>query len=81
MTELFHPGKVLLDQFINGRKVSESRVAAAIGVSPDQLDEVIQGKQPISEEIAHGLGKYFDLSPQYWLNLQEDFDDMNGLRT
>jgi len=46
----------------------------AIGVSPMRISHVVNGSRPVTAELALLLGRAFGQTPQYWLNLQADFD-------
>jgi len=36
--------------------------------------EVVRGQRSISADVALRLGKYFAVTPQFWMNLQADYD-------
>ena len=54
--------------------VSQAVLARVIGVSPMRISYVVKGARPITAELALLLGRAFDQSPQYWLNLQARYD-------
>jgi antitoxin HigA-1 len=43
-------------------------------VSPSKITQLIQETQPLTAELALRLGRYFDISPMFWLNLQNHYD-------
>ncbi len=45
-----------------------------MGVSPMRINHVINGKRPVTAELALRLGRYFRQNPQYWINLQSRYD-------
>lgn len=49
-----------------------------IGVSPMRISHVFRGGRPVTAESALLFGRAFDPSPQYWLNLQADYDLKNA---
>jgi len=53
---------------------SQAAFARVIGVSPMRISHVIKGARPVTAELALLFGRAFDQSPQYWLNLQDDYD-------
>ncbi len=69
-----HPGEVLLEEFIKPMNLSQNQVALAIRVPARRLNEIIQGKRRITADTALRLGRYFQMSPQFWLGLQMDYD-------
>ncbi|MBI4756189.1 MAG: HigA family addiction module antidote protein [Betaproteobacteria bacterium] len=68
-----HPGEHLAET-LGELGVSQAQFARTIGVSPMRVSHVINGTRPVTAELALLFGRAFDQSPQYWLNLQADFD-------
>ena len=69
-----HPGEVLLEEFLKPMDLSQNRLALAIGVPPRRINEIVLGKITITADTALRLGRYFSMSPQFWLGLQMDYD-------
>jgi addiction module HigA family antidote len=69
-----HPGSVLLADFIEPMGITRYRVAKAIGVQQRRIDEICAGARGITAETAVRLGLAFDIDPQFWLNLQAQYD-------
>lgn len=69
-----HPGEVLFEEFLKPLGLSQNRLALSIGVSPRRINEIVLGKRRITAETALRLGRYFDMTPQFWLGLQADYD-------
>jgi addiction module HigA family antidote len=69
-----HPGEVLLEEFLKPMKLSQNRLALSIGVHPRRINEIVLGKRRVSAETALRLGRYFGMSPQFWLGLQAEYD-------
>ncbi len=68
-----HPGE-LLAEILAELGLSQAALARAIGVSPMRISHLVKGTRPVTAELALLLGRAFDQSPQYWLNLQTRFD-------
>ena len=68
-----HPGEFLAET-LEEMGFSQAAFARAIGVSPMRISHVIKGARPVTAELALLFGRAFDQSPQYWLNLQADYD-------
>ena len=68
-----HPGEFLREA-LDELDISQARFASAIGVSPMRVSHVIKGARPVTAELALLFGRAFSQTPQYWLNLQADFD-------
>lgn len=69
-----NPGEVLLEEFLKPMNLSQNRVALAMGVPPRRINEIVLGKRSITADTALRLGRYFGMSPQFWLGLQMDYD-------
>lgn len=68
-----HPG-VILREIIEELGVSQARLAHDIGVSPMRISHIINSSRPVTGDVALRLGKYFGQSPQFWMNLQSNYD-------
>ena len=69
-----HPGEILQKEFLEPFAVSQYRVAKDISVSPRRINKIVHGDRAITADTALRLGKYFGVSPQFWLNLQDRYD-------
>ncbi len=68
-----HPGKVLQDE-LEEIELSQSRLAKHIGVLAKTINEICRGKRGISADMAMKLSKALGGSPQFWLNLQNNWE-------
>ena len=71
---LIHPGEILIEEFLKPMGISQYRLAKDISVPPRRINEIVHGKRSISADTALRLGRFFGISPQFWLNLQSRFD-------
>ncbi|WP_417563625.1 HigA family addiction module antitoxin [Microbacterium sp.] len=69
-----HPGEVLMEDFIKGFGITQNKLAVSIGVPPRRINEIVHGKRAITADTALRLGRYFGISPQFWLNLQTQYE-------
>lgn len=69
-----HPGEVLLEEFLKPMELSQNRLALDIRVPARRINEIIQGKRRVTPDTALRLARYFNMSPQFWLSLQMDYD-------
>ncbi len=69
-----HPGEILMEEFIKPMGLSQNRLANDLGVPPRRINEVVLGKRRITADTALRLAHYFNMSPQFWLGLQMDYD-------
>ena len=69
-----HPGEVLLEEFLKPMGLSQNRLALDIRVPARRINEIVHGKRRITADTALRLANYFDMSPQFWLGFQMDYD-------
>jgi len=69
-----HPGEILIEEFLKPMGISQYRLSKDISVPPRRINEIVHGKRSISADTALRLGRFFGVSPQFWLNLQTRFD-------
>jgi len=69
-----HPGEVLLEEFLIPMELSQVAFAGHIGVPVQRVNEIIRGKRGVTPETAWLFAQAFGTSPEFWLNLQTNFD-------
>ena len=67
-----HPGFVLKDE-LEETGVTQSALAEHIGVLPKTINEICRGKRGISAEMAWKLSRALGASPNFWMNLQNNW--------
>ena len=75
--EMFNPphaGAVLKELYLSEYKISVTALALMIGVSRVTASELVNGKNRVSAEMALRLSKAFKTSPEFWLNIQQQYD-------
>ena len=68
------PGEILDEEFLKPMAITQYRLARDIGVPPRRINEIVKGRRAITADTALRLGRYFRMSPEFWLNLQTHFD-------
>jgi len=68
-----HAG-IYLKELLDELKISQYRLAKEIGVPAMRINLLVNGKRPITAELALRLGRYFGQNPRYWMNLQGRYD-------
>ena len=68
-----HPGSLLREE-LDEIGLSARALAKAIKVPPNRVTTILNGERGVSADTARRLGKYFDTSPEVWMNLQQSFD-------
>jgi len=69
-----HPGEILMEEFLTPMGISQYRLSCDISVPPRRINEIVHGTRSVTADTALRLGRYFGVSPQFWLNLQAHFD-------
>ena len=68
-----HPGGVLQDE-LTEIGITAAELARQLDVPPNRLSQIIAGKRAITGDTALRLGHWFGMDPQFWLNLQSQYD-------
>lgn len=68
-----HPGEILKEE-LETLGVSQSEFARQINVPPNRISQIIAGKRSVTGDTALRFGHWFGVEPQFWLNLQTQFD-------
>ena len=69
-----HPGDFLLLELLNPLELSQVAFAEHIGVPVQRINEILRGERGISPETAWLFAKALGTSPEFWLNLQTNYD-------
>jgi len=70
----FHPGEMLLEEFLQPAGISQATFAEKVGWTKAKLNELIKGKRGITAETALDLAEALKTSPKLWMNLQATYD-------
>jgi addiction module HigA family antidote len=69
-----HPGEVLYEDYLIPKGISQNQLALSMRVTPNRISEIVQGKRAITAETALRLARAIGTSPDFWLNLQMQYD-------
>ena len=69
-----HPGVILQKEFLEPAGITQVALAKHIGVSTQRINELIRGKRVVTSETAWLLSQAFDTTPEFWINLQTNYD-------
>ena len=79
-----HPGETLREDFLKPLGLSANRLAMELRVSVTRINDIVRAKRAITADTALRLARYFGTTPQFWMNLQANYDlevaqDVRGL--
>ena len=69
-----HPGEILAEEFLIPMKISQYRLARAIGVDARRVHAIVHGERSITAETALLFSRFFGNSAQFWMGLQSQHD-------
>ena len=77
-----HLGVVLHEEFMVPMNLSPKELAQKLGDhwSEIKVNAIINGKEEISDKIAHDLATFFGISPDFWLRLQKQVHAWDSLQ-
>lgn len=67
-----HPGEILRTEFMHPMGITAYELAKALHLPG--IYEIVREERAISADVALRLGHYFGMTPQFWMNLQSDYD-------
>ena len=68
-----HPGETL-SAMLGERRITQFRLARAIGVPPGRISEIVRERRPITADTALRLGRALGTTASFWLRLQAAYD-------
>jgi len=78
-TTPLHPGEILREDYLAPLELSAGKLAKALGVPRTRIERIIKEEIGITTDTALRLARYFDTTPNFWLNLQQSFELAVGL--
>ena len=69
-----HPGEILREEFMLPLNLSAHALAIALRVAAPRVNDIVREKRGITPDTALRLARYFNSTPQFWLNLQVSYD-------
>ncbi len=69
-----HPGEILQKEFLEPMGLSQNKLAMALHVPARRINEIVLAKRGITADTALRLARYFEMTPQFWLGLQMDYE-------
>jgi len=72
--EPIHPGATLLEDFLKPLGITANKLALELRVPATRISDIVRGRRSITADTSLRLSRYFRTSPQFWMNLQVNYD-------
>jgi addiction module HigA family antidote len=69
-----HPGEMLREEFMKPLGLSANALAMALRVPVTRISEIVRERRGITADTALRLARYFNMTPEFWMRLQMDYD-------
>jgi addiction module HigA family antidote len=69
-----HPGEMLMEEFLVPMSITQRDLSKAIHVPYQRINEIVNGRRGITPSTALRLAKFFNMSEDFWMNLQLRWD-------
>ena len=69
-----HPGETLREDFLKPLGLTANRLAMELLVPVTRINDIARGKRAITADTALRLARYFGTTPQFWMNLQANYE-------
>ena len=69
-----HPGETLREDFLKPLGLTANRLAIELRVPVTRVNDIVRGKRAITADTALRLARFFRTTPQFWMNLQANYE-------
>ena len=69
-----HPGEILRQEFLDPLEITPYRLAKDISVPLTRIMAIVAGERAITADTALRFGRFFGMSAEFWLGLQQHYD-------
>ena len=69
-----HPGEILQEDFLTPMNISAYKLAKETFMDQTRVSEILRGKRSVTIDTALRLSKFFGTSPEFWVNIQTQYD-------
>jgi addiction module HigA family antidote len=69
-----HPGETLREDFLKPLGLTVNRLSLQLIVPASRINDIVRGRRAITADTALRLARYFGTTPQFWMNLQSNYD-------
>lgn len=69
-----HPGEILREEYLAPLGLTPHALAMELRVPAPRINDVVREKRGVTVDTALRLSRYFNTTPQFWMNLQSSYD-------
>jgi len=69
-----HPGEILREMYLKPLGITVTQAAKALGVSRKHVSAIVNGRSPVTPDMALRLAAAFATEPELWVNMQAQYD-------
>ena len=69
-----HPGKYLVEKYMDPLGISVDELATDLRVSPALVSDIMAGRKGLTADTAMRLGRYFRTTTMFWMKMQSGYD-------
>jgi addiction module HigA family antidote len=69
-----HPGEIIREDVLIPLNMSVNQLAKALAVDATRLNEIVRGRRGITADTALRLARYLGSTPEFWMNLQVQYE-------
>lgn len=69
-----HPGEILREEYLKPLDMSVNALAEALHLTATRINDIVRERRGVTPDTALRLARYFDTSPEFWLNLQKAYE-------
>jgi addiction module HigA family antidote len=69
-----HPGEILLEEYLKPLGLSQNKLGRDLGIPAQRVNAIVRTQRAVTVDTALRLARYFNTTPQFWLNLQNHYD-------
>ncbi len=69
-----HPGEILREEFLVALDMSVNALARELRVDATRMNDIVRERRRVTSDTAMRLSQFFGTTPEFWMNLQRDYD-------
>ena len=69
-----HPGRIIKEDYLKPLSITINKLSIILGISRKTLSKIINERGAVTPDMALRLSRAFDTTPDFWLNLQKNYD-------